>query len=147
MAASRVKRFTQPRSPMWPANVRHGIRPDVTSRTSSSPIRQRSPIRAWLTDEPERRQVLAERAVGQRAAELLLPGVELLAGVRVHRLVDAAVVPQVAHRVPGQAAAAGALGAGVGDPHRAVGRLLADPGEPVGPVGVRERAWDGRDSR
>lgn len=34
-------------------NVRHGMRPEVTSSTRSGPIRQRSPIFAPLTSSPE----------------------------------------------------------------------------------------------
>ncbi len=51
-SAACVNRFTQPAVSSHPANVRHGIRPEVTSSTTCRPIRQRSPIRAALTSMP-----------------------------------------------------------------------------------------------
>ncbi len=88
--------------------------------------------------DPRGGQVLPEEAVRQLPVEPCGPPVEVLALVRVHRLVGTAVVPAVAEEVADQPAAQTApLGAGVADLNRTGRRLLADAGALGLLVGVR----------
>ena len=83
------------------------------------PIRQRSPTSASLTSMPSvvRFSPNWPSRISRPSSDL--PGVEVLAGERVDRLVGATVVPGVGDLVALQAEAA--------DPHRAVdGRLSID---------------------
>ena len=57
--------------------------------------------------EAARAEVFAERARGERAAELELPPVEVLARIGVHGLVGAAVMFHVVRPIAGQANVAG----------------------------------------
>ena len=97
--------------------------------------------------ETERGEVLAERPVGELDAESALPGVQLLAGERVHRLEVAAVVPDVADEVVDQAAAEpAALGSGCPQ-GGGVDRALADARDShgLGRVGLPGPEVDGGD--
>src|SRR5690349_12369289 len=55
------------------------------------------------------RDILSEHAVGEFTLELDLPGIEILARVRVHRLIIATVELRIADRIPHQPAAETAL--------------------------------------
>src|SRR5262249_12909654 len=98
--------------------------------------------------DPARGEVLAEHPTSQRAAQVGLPGIQVLASVRVDGLVMAAVVPEVTDSVADPAAAAGPLRAGIPDLHGAVGRTLVDAGHPGVRVGAPSRSSEvDRDER
>lgn len=84
-----MKRRTQPRSPMWPAKVRQGIRGPVTSKhdrsvdvTDDPALPDDRPVHVQLGD----REVLAEDSVAQLPAPPAGPPVQLLARHGIHRL-------------------------------------------------------------
>src|SRR6266704_4173657 len=109
------------------------MRGEVACSTTVPPIRQRSPQVQALG-----RQVLPELAGRQLVPQFPLPPVQVLAGVRVHGLVRAAVMLGGTDDVTGQAVrprVTRPLGARVADRYRPADRVLAD----AGPAGVMRR--------
>ena len=77
------------------------MRGEVTSSTHVSADLPALSDEGGVDIEAEGGQVLAEDAVGERASELGLPGVEILAGVGVDRLVGPAVGLRIADGITG----------------------------------------------
>ncbi|GAA3222143.1 hypothetical protein GCM10020256_29350 [Streptomyces thermocoprophilus] len=125
----RVNRFTQPGTPQMPLEGPAGDTPrgHLEHHRAADPpaLADQCPGHVQALGG----EVLPEGAVAQRAAQLALPLVEVLARERVHRLVVAAVMPGVAHRVPGHPARPDALGAGRRHPQRAVRGAFVDAGQ------------------
>src|SRR5690606_17929928 len=86
---------------------------------------------------------LTEEAVAQRATELVFPGVEVLPGIRIHRLVVPTVVFPVADEVALQTAAEPtAFRPGGAYSHRPVDRAVVDAAQPAILGGLRRRLAD-----